>query len=342
MKKTLAIAIAAAFAVPMSVMADTTLYGSAHASLDSVDVDQPGVSNNTSYSNNKSYLGVKGSEKITDGLSAVYKIEFGPAFGSGRGLSDRDQYVGLSGNYGTLVAGRASTPYKIVGAKADLFWYSQLGSNRFVTGPDARANNVIAYFTPKMGGFSAALATVTEGVTGTANDNVRANSANAFYKAGGLMVGLGLEDSSISGDSVDKRLMASYDTGKFKVVGFAERHDNLAGGALGANSGTQLGDHNVYGLGASVKTGRGAVKAQYYVDNAKDVANADSKMFAIGYDHNLSKRTTVYAQYATMNNETNARLALAGGGTGGHSAGVATTAGGQDQSGISLGIKHDF
>jgi len=333
MKKTLAIAIAAAFAVPMSVMADTTLYGSAHASLDSVDVDQAGANNNTSYSNNKSYLGVKGSEKITDGLSAVYKIEFGPAFGSGRGLSDRDQYAGLTGNYGTLVAGRASTPYKIVGAKADLFWYSQLGSNRFVTGPDARANNVIAYFTPKMGGFSAAWATVTE----SGNSGVTANSANAFYKAGGLMVGLGLEDTNITGDDIDTRLMASYDTGKFKVVGFAESHD----GGTQANSGAVAGDTDVYGLGASVKTGKGVVKAQYYVANP-DAADSDTKMFAVGYDHNLSKRTTVYAQYAAMDNDANARLALGGAGTGGHSAGVATTAGGQDQSGISLGIKHDF
>ena len=34
MKKTLAIAIAAGLAAPMAVMADTTLYGSIHQSLD--------------------------------------------------------------------------------------------------------------------------------------------------------------------------------------------------------------------------------------------------------------------------------------------------------------------
>lgn len=324
MKKTLAIAIAAAFAVPMSAMADTTLYGSAHASLDSVDLGTSGGTN-TSYSNNKSYLGVKGSEKISDGLSAVYKIEFGPSFGSGRSLSQRDQYVGLSGNYGTLVAGRASTPYKIVGAKADLFWYSQLGSNRYITGNDFRLNDVVAYFTPKMGGFNAAWATVTE----SGNSGFSANSANAFYKAGGLMVGLGLEDTNVANDKVDTRLMASYDTGKFKVVGFAENHDNIAATKT-----------KVYGLGASVKTGKGAVKGQYYTSNP-DGANNDTDMFAIGYDHNLSKRTTVYAQYVAMNNDAGASKALAAGGDGGHSAGVAAAAG-DDQKGISLGIKHDF
>ncbi len=336
MKKTLAIAIAAGLAAPMAVMADTTLYGSAHASVDYVDLDN-GLSGkdgaNFTYSNNKSYLGVKGSEKISDGLSAVYKIEFGPAFGSGRGLSDRDQYVGLSGNYGTLVAGRASTPYKIVGAKADLFWYSQLGSNRYITGDDFRLNNVIAYFTPNMGGFSAAWATVTEGTVAD-NDGITANSANAFYKAGGLMVGLGLEDTNLPDDDVDARLMASYDTGKVKVVGFAERHDSL--GALTGDLKT-----NVYGLGLSYKTGKGAIKGQYYTSNPEGDNNT-TDMFAIGYDHNLSKRTTIYAQYATMNNDVNAGVALANGGNGGHSAGVLTTAGGQDQAGISLGIKHDF
>ncbi len=328
MKKTLAIAIAAGLAAPMTAMADTTLYGSAHASVDYIDLDNGtsgGTGTNLSYSNNKSYLGVKGSEKISDSLSAVYKIEFGPQFGSGRGLSDRDQYVGLSGDYGTLVAGRASTPYKIVGAKADLFWYSQLGSNRFITGPDYRLNNVVAYFTPKVGGFSAAWATVTE----SANSGTTANSANAFYKAGGLMVGLGLEDTNVAGDDVDTRLMASYDTGKVKVVGFAEKHDGLAS----VNT-------KVYGLGASVKAGKGVVKGQYYTSNPDGAAN-DTSMFAIGYDHNLSKRTTVYAQYVKMTNDAGAAVPLAGGGSGGHSAGVAA-APGEDQNGISLGIKHEF
>ena len=326
MKKTLAIAIAAGLAAPMAAMADTTLYGSAHASVDYVDLNNGlsgGGKHNLSYSNNKSYLGVKGSEKISDGLSAVYKIEFGPSFGSGRNLSQRDQYVGLSGEYGTLVAGRASTPYKIVGAKADLFWYSQLGSNRYITGNDLRLNDVVAYFTPKMGGFSAAIATVTE----TGNNGFAANSANAFYKAGGLMLGLGLEKSNKAGDKTDTRLMASYDTGKVKYVGFAEKHDNLA-----------ATNTKVYGLGVSVKTGKGAVKGQYYISNP-DGASNNSKMFAIGYDHNLSKRTTVYAQYVKMTNDSGASKTLGGGG--GHSATAATVAGG-DPSGISLGIKHDF
>jgi predicted porin len=52
MKKTLAIAIAAALAATMAVIADTTLYGSLHTSVDFVD--DGSSSNNVSRSNNKS------------------------------------------------------------------------------------------------------------------------------------------------------------------------------------------------------------------------------------------------------------------------------------------------
>jgi predicted porin len=327
MKKTLAIAIAAGLAAPIAVMADTTLYGSLHNSIDIVD--DGSASNNVSRSNNKSSIGVKGSEKITDGLSAVYKVEFGPDLGGNGGtLNNRDQYVGLSGEYGTLVSGRASTPYKIVGAKADLFWFSQLGTNRTITGPNIRADNVIAYFTPKMGGFKAAIAHVTEGAGngGAQNDAFTAWSGNAFYTAGGLMVGAGFENIDGGQDAV--RLMASYDTGKFKVVGFAED----------VNPDGNNNDTSNYGLGASVKTGKGAVKGQYYTSNP-DGDNNDSSLLAIGYDHNLSKRTTVYAQYATVDNDDLATTRL---GQGGRSDNYAPNAAGDTVSGISLGIKHDF
>ena len=334
MKKTLAIAIAVGLAAPMAVMADTTLYGSVHTSIDVVD--DGSASNNVSRSSNKSYLGVKGSEKITDGLSAVYKLEFGPDVGGkGASLSNRDQYVGLSGEYGTLVAGRASTPYKQVGGKADLFWFSQLGTNRTITGPNIRADNVIAYFTPKMGGFKAAIAHITEGAGngGSQNNAGTGWSGNAFYTAGGLTVGFGYENhNGATGTGAKEadlaRLMAAYDTGKFKVVGFAEEID-----PNGANN-----DTSNLGIGASMKTAKGVVKGQYYTSDP-DGADNDSSLLALGYDHKLSKRTTVYAQYATVDNDTNASTSL---GKGGRSDSYAPIAAGQDVSGISLGIKHDF
>ena len=406
MKKTLAIAIAAGLAAPMAVMADTTLYGELHNSLDSVKVDKGyndiGTSANpnyvseinnvpnskiTSLSSNKSYLGVKGSEKISDGLSAVYKLEFGVNVGGtgagNTGFKDRDQYVGLSGEKGTVVAGRASTPFKAVGRKADLFWSSQLGQNRTLTNPgasvsaaniaalggtgavnslgwDYRANNVIAYFTPKMGGFSAAIAHVTEdSALGTGST---AWSGNLMYKAGGLTAGLGYEtqqvgalsNAIVAGTAIAPenpnaaRLMAAYDAGKYKVVGFYQKSKD-EGGVKGA-------DRKVWGIGGSVKTAKGAVKAQFYkagdlgnltlpVAGGTAVNNKDTgaDLFAIGYDHNLSKRTTIYAQYAKLNNDKGASFALGGSGHGDTYGGLgALGETGRDISGISLGIKHDF
>ena len=366
MNKTyLALSVASILSIPTFSLADTTLYGELHNSLDMVDVGA--TSNNISHSNNKSFLGIKGGEKISDNLSAVYKIEFGPDIGGGSDtLSNRDQYVGLETKLGTLVAGRMSTPFKEVGRKADLFWSSQLGQNRNLTRSnrsirtgisvgladmDGRFDNTIKYTSPKKNGFQGSISHVTE----EQNDGRGSWSSNVMYEHNGLTLGVGYEKqddlkigniTTIEGGDA-YRLMAAYDTGKVKVVGF---YQNARDQGF-----TKGNDSTVVGAGASLKTVKGVVKAQYYVASDLDCPNDancvngkddnGAKMFAVGYDHNLSKRTVVYAQYAQIENDSKGGYGL-GLGAGGHSESVTTvidsSGNAKDQKGVSVGIKHSF
>ena len=79
--------------------------------------------------------------------------------------------------------------------------------------------------------------------------------------------------------------------------------------------------------------GKDIIKAEYSRLNNKAVASADSKLVALGYEHPMSKRTTVYATYAKMDNDAAAALSLF--------TGVAIAAG-YDPSGFQFGLKHSF
>ena len=56
-----------------NVLADVDVYGKANVTVQSTD---DGEGSFTEIKSNSSRFGLKGSEKITDGLEAVYKFEF--------------------------------------------------------------------------------------------------------------------------------------------------------------------------------------------------------------------------------------------------------------------------
>ena len=330
MKKILAIAIAAGISAGASapVLADTTVYGQLHASYDILDADGAGVKSKNSVSSNSSRVGVKGSADLNGGLKAIYQAEWGMDTGGANDtknvFSNRNQVVGIAGGFGAVLIGRHDTPHKIVGRKADLFWSTQLGQNRNVTNPgtwDLRVNNVIAYQSPKMGGFQALAAYVTD--LGGSDDNT-AFSINGIYNAGPMMLGASYETHDLDGapDEDSYRLMGSYKIGPAKLVGYYQDETNAA-----------AADASVFGVGAAYKLGAGTIKGQYYArDN--DGTSADPDLIAIGYDHKLGAKTEVYAQYATISD---------GGKLGGAGHGESiTSSNGGDADGISFGIRHKF
>ncbi len=343
MKKLLAIAIAAGMAAP--VFADATLYGQLHASFDVLDADG-GVDSKTTVSSNSSRIGVKGSTDLSNGLKAIYKAEWGMETGGADGSQDykfknRNQVIGVAGGFGAVLIGRHDTPMKIVGRKADLFWSAQLGQNRSlvnvkrdgVSGLDLRANNVVAYQSPKMGGFQALAAYVTD-IGGNADDN--AFSVNGIYKAGPLMVGAAYEARDTAQTATTEtdafRLMGSYKFGQAKVVAFYQNQD-----VSNSTTGVTTADEDVYGLGASYKISpAGTVKGQYY-KLEEDVSNTERDLVALGYDHSLGKSTAVYAQYAIVSGD-GAKI----GGSGHEESITSGNATDGEADGFSVGIRHKF
>ncbi len=153
-KKLLAVAIGAALAGSISIaQADVQLYGQADVSVDSHDCDTGGcagyASFNKGYTNNDgsqkmnmngnfSYIGVKGSEDLGNGLKAIFNVMFAydPAgnntagYGSNNTISDNEKWVGLAGDFGTFRAGTVTTPYSDHGAMIDPFFGTSLEGNQ--------------------------------------------------------------------------------------------------------------------------------------------------------------------------------------------------------------------
>jgi predicted porin len=118
-----------------------------------------------------SRLGVKGSEDLGNGLKAIYQVELGinlndtnnNVLSNSDSITYRNTFVGLAGNWGTLLGGRHDTPMKISTSKLDLFVDTMADYNGTVGFRDLRADNAIAYISPNWSGFQLAAAIVPSG-----------------------------------------------------------------------------------------------------------------------------------------------------------------------------------
>lgn len=230
---------------------------------------------------------------------------------------------------------------------------------------DSRWKNAIAYVSPSFAGLNVTAAYVANenktfsnngfstpastGVAAVSRDplNTKGYDIGLKYANGPVMaavtynaVSLGNEANS---DISDFRVGGVYDFGmaSIRAVFDRARADHVGGGTA-----TQ----NVFGLGGTFNvTPAGKLLAQAYfardVKGSSTLAKSDSgaKLFEVGYEHSLSKRTMLKAVYAHLNNENNASYDFGINAVGVNNAaynGGAT--GGATIQGVQLGLRHSF
>ncbi len=387
MKKLIAAAVAAAIIAPASVMAaGPTLYGKIHMAVENHDNNASG-STNTDYNewslnSRASRIGVKGSEDLGNGMKVGYLIEWevnmdGNAQDKAKDLSERNRAITLSGDWGTVLWGKWDTPMKTLGRKVDIF-ADRIGDLRNLnTGStlDQRADNVFAYVTPNMNGFSATIAYSFDALSTDLDNNGRSTGGqnsdsdawvfNAIYNNGPLMAGIAYVNYSQGSFSTGAcnatpgsstgpnncqdesiwRVAGSYKIGDFKVLAsYSDISD--ANGLKGK-------DNNIWTLGGTYTMGNNVIKLQYGnrddYDNWKDATNTKvsgkntgADMWTIGLDHKMSKRTTAYVAYSAMNNDNNSTSTSWAVNSPEGSAGVNTSGKYQDADSFAVGIIHKF
>jgi predicted porin len=117
-KNVIALAVAAAMAAPLAAQAEVTVSGTLQAEIISLDGDnvQKGLyvadaqEGGKVGSGNAGALNFSASEDLGDGLKAIAKYGVNVDV-DGKAPAQRDAYVGLSGGFGTVMAGTLTTPY---------------------------------------------------------------------------------------------------------------------------------------------------------------------------------------------------------------------------------------
>ncbi|MFT4240980.1 MAG: porin, partial [Acidovorax sp.] len=248
----------------------------------------------------------------------------------GGGLTfNRRSTVSLNGGFGEVRLGRDYTPTFWNFTVFDPFGTNGVGTaqtlNSSVGGPTTvRASNSIGYFLPgNLGGFYGQVQYyLGENASNLANKKDGTGlSARFGYANGPINVALAAGQTKfLTGDISSWNLGASYDLGVAQILAhYAE--DEIDGGA------TSKG----FLIGGLVPVGAGQIRLAYSTSKL-DVAGSDPRTdkIALGYVHNLSKRTAVYATFAHLKNKNGATQALNGAVTTGNS------------NGYDLGIKHSF
>ncbi len=331
-------------------------------------------------------IGFKGTEDLGNGLKAVFLIEQGFALDTSSqsanqptALGDagnnnsitftRQAYVGLTGNFGTVIGGRLYTPHYTFMASLDPFSGGTVGQYRNVFGTydvnslidPSRVDNAIAYVSPSFGGFT---------ITGAFSNNAAGNDMGASnlaqpasnaanntvyavlgqYNNGPIAAGLGYHyiaagTAAPTLDNVQNLVLGgSYD---FKVVKLSAAIDwNQVNFSNGANNPDNKLSN--YMIGAVAPMGKWDLQASYiYSDGNKTqyAGGGDAQQLAVGAKYNLSKRTNFYSAYSWIDNANNRNAGTSDAGNTGYAtagAGTLNNMGVAWQQGFQVGVRHQF
>ncbi len=350
MKKTLlAMAVLAASGAAFA-QSSVTLFGIVDAT---VALGRGDVANKTQLTNsglNSSRLGFRGTEDLGGGLNASFWLEAGVNNDNGTGggtntnnqpsgtsaatagtqglTFNRKSTVSLGGGFGEVRLGRDYTPTFYNTSVYDAFGTNGVGTSMVAVkawgleSESLRASNSISYFLPgNLGGFGGQIMYVMGENISTAAKDGNGIQVRGSYDQGpiGASVAYG-KTTRTGGDSKVTNLGASYDFGVVKLMGMYSQDKIAALTGKGFN------------VGLTAPVGAGLVRASYSSYKTDAAGTPKSNQLALGYVHNLSKRTAAYATLARVTNSGGAASALNG----------ATTSANGSSTGYDFGIRHSF
>jgi len=249
-------------------------------------------------------------------------------------LGDRNTYVDLSGNFGAVRLGRFLNPQLLQVGRFSAFGTDYAGSGSNIMHVEgARYNNAVSYTTPTIAGFSATLMTAMDesntfrvaqpvgssNATSTPTANSASGNAVPAYKKpvniglnyanGPVALGVAIANDGVSGPESLTNFGASYNLGFATVMAQYETNKNI----------TSAAGKNAYLIGATAPLGSGLLRVTtgkrdaagiefanvaalsttqgFQPTNSTANVSVTKNLTSIGYDYNLSKRTSLYGTY---------------------------------------------
>lgn len=311
-KSLLALAVLGAFAGAASAQSSVTMYGRVDLSI-----GKPlGVQAKGMFNGSGSRLGMRGVEDLGGGLKGLFNIEsrFDADTGAAQnvtGATDRRapsglsfnrfwsarSIVGVEGGFGQVTLGREYTTAFLQSQLVADPWgwdtvVAAVNAGALTGGGIATVRNDSA-LTYKISFSGVTIgAQVAERTDAIVNVKKRPMNFAVSYGGGPLVVGLAHEITGVSGAATEKwtTLNGSYAFGPVRPGLFFGKGKTAANTDVTSIMGTV-----VVGLGAGELRGSFGRRQQDPAGPAGKVT--DVSAIGLGYHHNLSKRTTVYADF---------------------------------------------
>lgn len=313
-----------------------------------------------------SRINFSGYEDLGGGMKAGFVLESGIALDSGVGVSNppgvasgpmtfgRTASIALGGDsMGYLSLGRQYTPLWAVtaGPASDPFGASWLGGVGTVASATVRASNAIVYSygytyrtmlrpAPMQGLGGALMYAPGEATTATSTHAGDQFGFNVSYGTPQFFAGYGFHQVRGSSPSISptaavsdqprlkqQTLATSYAIGVVRLHAVVNKAEN---GLAGAGAVDRLN----WAIGSTVTLGTDSLLVLFGKADDRTALNADFKTLQVGYQHNLSKRTSLYAGVGQVSNSDAAAVSLLGSN--------GTYAAGSRPRSIIGGVKHVF
>jgi predicted porin len=340
-KSALALAVLVGFAGAASAQSNVTLFGIVDANLRQIDNSGTKVRQLGTDGLSSSRLGFRGVEDLGGGLKAGFWLEAalnpdeGTINSSGK-FWHRRATVSLEGAFGEIRLGRDYSPTYTGISDFDAFGDNGVGKfsnlQSKLTGTvntNSRLDNEVQYILPKnIGGVYGTLAVAAgEGTVGNKYVGGRVG-----YLGGPL---------NVSGSYGTTEANAATD--KYKIGSLGVAYDFGVLRLLGSYSQIKFNarKENLILLGTTVPVGPGVIRASVgRADLSGGAAgtttgdDSDATLTALGYVHNLSKRTALYGTFSQISNKGVQTFTVG-------STTPSVTAGGKSR-GLELGLRHAF
>ena len=286
--------------------------------------------------NNFSNLGVKGSEKISDGVEILYQMEFQventtqteDSSGDDVTFKSRNTFLGLKTNAGTVLVGRNDTVFKQSEGGIDLFGNFNADIDRMIGGQDRKADG-IWYHSPTIGGL------LTFNATYLMDDNYEGSDEDQYALSATLGdKGLKAQNYYLAAayntiGGIDAyRGVAQVKLGDFKVGGLYQNTESQTTDQDGDSFFVNV-SYDLNGVNLKAEYGQDDAGFGKYYKSIKDATGTDISVtnITVGADYRISKSTLIYGHYAMYEGD--------------HKVGTATVDL-EDDNIFTLGARYDF
>ena len=320
--------------------ANLTVYGRLNVDMELVNGKQTGSGcpekcpnpNVFRVNSDSSEFGIRGTELVGSGISAIFQIENSISVTQGRGvLAGRDSFVGLSGPGGTFRMGYFLGPYddilsifgNVPTLTSSILSTTALWAQGFLGPPEAggfndRLQQSIRYDTPTMSGLTAGFQFAS--YEGKLLPHSSAVSTGAFYTNGPVQLGVAYEyHDRIRGTLAEPlsdrafSVAGGYQFSQFRVGAVYEKLNydatptsSLKRNFFGVSTTVDVGPGLLYAYVGRAGNGTGTAVDGTRIGGLTKGVNSGSTQWEASYTYVLSGRTLAYAGYVKIRNESNA------------------------------------